>query len=76
MASSRVTNAVVLLSMDLGAFAHGDDEMAAHNRESHDGEPSKTDPTTYVTLESHQLAIRVHISLMVLSWFIILQIGN
>jgi hypothetical protein len=62
--------------MALGAFAHRDDEVAGHHSESHDGKSPETDPAAYVTLDDHQLAIKVHISLMVLSWFIILPIGN
>ncbi|KAL3488946.1 hypothetical protein BJX62DRAFT_252954 [Aspergillus germanicus] len=50
--------------------------MAPHSGESHDGQTPETDPAAYVTLDDHQLAIRFHISLMFLSWFIILPIAT
>lgn len=77
MASSRVIYMLSTLSMVLGASGHTANEMAAHSGGSHAAqETPETYPTTYFTLDTQQLAIQAHISLMILSWFIILPIGK
>ena len=77
MGHSRVFHALATLGMVLGASGHGDDEMAAHSGDSDAvHETPGTYPTTYLTLDSQQFAIRAHIALMVVSWFIILPIGK
>ncbi|KAK7413664.1 hypothetical protein QQX98_007446 [Neonectria punicea] len=71
MASRRVVYVLATLSMVLGASGHTD------NGESHAAqETPETYPTTYFTLDTHRLAIQAHISLMILSWFIILPIAT
>lgn len=77
MASSSVIYVLATLSMVLGASGHMDNEMAAHSGGSHAAqETPEAYPTTYFTLDAQQFAIQAHISLMVLSWFIILPIGK
>ncbi|KAL2808903.1 hypothetical protein BJX63DRAFT_435707 [Aspergillus granulosus] len=76
MASIRIIHVVIILSMVLSAYGHTNDEIAAHSGESHDRETPETYPTTYFTLETHQLAMQAHICLMILSWIIILPIAT
>lgn len=80
MAATGIISAALTLSMAMGVFGHMDGEMTAHGGETHKDEPPETHPTTdsttYFSLESHELTIRVHIALMIISWFIILPIGN
>jgi hypothetical protein len=64
------------LNMVMGAFGHTGDEMTAHGGDSGDLETPENYPTTYFTLQTNQFAIQAHIFFMVLSWVIILPIGN
>lgn len=74
MASSKVIYLLATLIMVLGASGHTDNEVAVHSGAAQ--ETPETYTTTYFTLDTQQLAIRAHISLMVFSWFIILPIGK
>lgn len=78
MAFSRITYVLATLSMVLGASGHKDNEMAAHSGGSHAAQetPETTYPPTYFTLDTQEFAIQAHISLMIVSWFIILPIGK
>lgn len=63
--------------MVLGASADTDNEIEAHSGGSYAArENPEIYPTTYFTLDTHQRAIHAHISVMVLSCFIILPIGT
>lgn len=75
---STIICVAVTLSMSLGVLAHMDDEMGGHSDtgEPHDSKPPETSPTSYFVLEGHEFEIQVHITLMILSWFIILPIGE
>lgn len=76
MAPRSVAYAFAMLSAALGASGHGGSEMESHSGESHEAqEAPETYPPTYLTLDSHRFAIRAHIGLMILSWFILLPIG-
>lgn len=77
MASSRAIYTLATLSMVLGASGHTDNETSARSGGPHAAqEAPETYPATYFTLDAHQVAIRAHISLMILSWFIIFPIGT
>lgn len=80
MAPSRATYVLATLGMVLGTSGHIGDEMAAHSpeptTETAAEEAADTYPPTYFTLNIHQVEIRAHITLMILSWFILLPIGK
>ena len=76
MAPIRSIHASILLSLVLGVLGHAEDEMAAHGGQSHDQETSGPYPMTYFTLGDHQFAMQAHVVLMILSWIIVLPIGN
>lgn len=77
MTSGRFICVLATLGMVLGVSGHTDDEMAAHGSGPNATlETPESYPATYFTLDAHQLEIKAHISLMVLSWFIILPIGK
>ncbi|KAI9154854.1 membrane protein [Paramyrothecium foliicola] len=76
MASSRVTYLLATLSIISGAFGHTENGMAAHSGGSNGAQESpEIYPTTYFTLDTHQLEIRAHIILMILSWFMLLPVA-
>ena len=77
MASGRwIYTMVAMLATVTGALGHMD-KNSSHDqgKEEEEEEESSSYPPTYLSLDSHRAAIRLHIGLMILAWFIILPIG-
>jgi hypothetical protein len=72
----RLLHVAMALAMAAGAFGHVDEDIAQHGSKSNDGEHTKQYPATYFTLKSHQVIIQAHITLMIISWVIMMPIGN